>query len=120
MRYGTIAFTATRTIGDKHPRADLARARALSDVSCDLENLHDLVSEVIDDFHGDAARLRLRERPRRVAVQRGPCVRVDLRLERGIERAVRIVLAKEVGVANEEALLVVVGVDEPAGALPVR
>ena len=32
-----------------------------------------------------------------------------------LERAVRVVRSEEVGVADEEALLVVVGVDEPAG-----
>ncbi len=55
------------------------------------------------------------ERPRGVAVQRRPGFRVDLGLQRGLQRAVGIVRAEEVGVADEEALLVVVGVDEPAG-----
>ena len=44
-----------------------------------------------------------------------PMLRVDLGLQRGLQRAVGVVRAEEVGVADEEALLVVVGVDEPAG-----
>jgi len=48
-------------------------------------------------------------------VQRGPGFRVDLRLQRRLQRAVGIVGAEEVGVTDEEALFVVVGVDEPAG-----
>ena len=79
------------------------------------EHLHHLVAEVVDHLHCDAARLRLVERPRGVAVQRRPRVLVDLGLERRLERLVRIVRAEEVRVADEEALLVVVGVDEPAG-----
>ncbi len=55
------------------------------------------------------------KRPRRIAVQRPPCVRVDLRLQRRLQRAVRVVGAEEVGVADEERFLVVVRVDEPAG-----
>ena len=40
---------------------------------------------------------------------------VDLSLERCLEALVGIVLAKEVGLAHEEALAVVVAIDEPAG-----
>ena len=50
-----------------------------------------------------------------VAVERGPGFFVDLGLERGLERFVGIVRAEEIGVADEEALFVVVGIDEPAG-----
>ena len=56
----------------------------------------------------------LREWARRVAMERLPGVSVDLGLERGPQRLVGIASAQEVGVANEERLLVVVGVDEPA------
>ena len=59
--------------------------------------------------------LRLVERPRGVAVQRRPGFGVDLGLQRGLQRAVGVVGAEEVGVADEEAFFVVVGVDEPAG-----
>ena len=44
-----------------------------------------------------------------------PGFSVDLGLEGGLERLVGFVGAEEVSVADEEALLVVVGVDEPAG-----
>ena len=40
---------------------------------------------------------------------------VDLGLERRLQRLVGVVRAEEVGVADEKTLLVVVGVDEPAG-----
>ena len=48
-------------------------------------------------------------------LQRRPGFGVDLGLERGLERAVGVVRAEEVGVADEEAFFVVIGVDEPAG-----
>ena len=54
--------------------------------------------------------LRLVERARGVAVQGRPGLLVDLGLERRLQRAVGIVRAEEVGVADEEALLVVVDV----------
>ena len=77
--------------------------------------LHDLVPQVVDDLHGDAARVRFRKGTAGVAVERGPCVSVDLGLERCFEGRVRIVLSQKVGVPDEKALLVVVGVDEPTG-----
>lgn len=70
---------------------------------------------MVDDLHRNPPRLRLLERTRGVAVQCRPCFRVDLRLQRGFERAVGVVGAEEVGVADEEAFFVVVGVDKPAG-----
>ncbi len=48
-------------------------------------------------------------------MQGGPGVFVDLGLKRDLERLVGVAGAEEVGVADEEALLVVVGVNEPAG-----
>jgi hypothetical protein len=41
--------------------------------------------------------------------------RVDFGLQRRFQRTVWVVGAKKIGVANEEALFVVVSVDEPAG-----
>ena len=46
-------------------------------------------------------------------VEARPGLLVDLGLQRRLQRLVGIVGAEEVGVADEEALLVVVGVDEP-------
>ena len=40
---------------------------------------------------------------------------IDLSFESCLQRAVGIVLAEEIGVPDEEAFAVVVGVDEPAG-----
>ena len=70
---------------------------------------------MIDHFHRDAAALGFLEWPRCVAVQRRPGFFVDLGFEGGLQRAVGIVGAEEVGVADEEAFFVVVGIDEPAG-----
>ena len=79
------------------------------------EHLHHFVAKVIDDLHGNAAGCRFVKGPGSVAFERGPGFRVDLGLESGLERAVGIVRAEEIGVADEEALFVVVGVNEPAG-----
>ena len=70
---------------------------------------------MIDHLHSDAARSGLGKRNGRVAVERFPGFKVYLSLERGLEALVRVVLAKEVGLAHEEALAVVVAIDEPAG-----
>ena len=70
---------------------------------------------MVDHFHCDAARLRLVEGPRSVAVESCPGFRIDFGFESGFERAVGIIRAEEVGVTDEEAFFVVVGVDEPAG-----
>jgi len=70
---------------------------------------------VVDDLDGNAARLRLVEGAGGIAVQGGPGVFVDFRTQRGLERLVGVVGSQEVGVAHEEALLVVIRVDEPAG-----
>ena len=43
------------------------------------------------------------------------CLCVDLRLERVAQRLIRVFLPEEVGLAHEEALLVVLRVDKPAG-----
>ena len=48
-------------------------------------------------------------------MQRFPGFLVDFGFEGRLERLVRVVGAEEVGVADEEALFVVVGIDEPAG-----
>ena len=70
---------------------------------------------MVNDFHRDSTGLRLIERTRYVAMERGPSFFVDLGFQRCLERLVGIVGAQEIGVADEETLLVVVGIDEPAG-----
>ena len=50
-----------------------------------------------------------------IAVESSPGVKVDLGLQRRLERLVGIVRAEEVGVADEKALLIIVGINEPAG-----
>ena len=48
-------------------------------------------------------------------MERRPGVGVDLGLEGGLEGLVGVAGAEEIGVSDEKALFVVVGVDEPAG-----
>jgi hypothetical protein len=48
-------------------------------------------------------------------IQGFPSFLVDLSLKRCLETLVWVVLAEEVGLANEEALTVVIAIDEPAG-----
>ena len=70
---------------------------------------------MVYDLHRDAPGLRFGEGPGGVAVKAGPGVFVDFSLKGGLERLVGIVRPQEVGVADEETFLVIVGVDEPAG-----
>jgi len=81
----------------------------------DAEDFHDFVAEVVDDFDGDAAGGGCFEGARGVAVQGAPGFFVDFGSQCGAERFIRIVGAEEVGVADEEAFFVVIGIDEPAG-----
>ena len=48
-------------------------------------------------------------------VKHGPCRFVDLGAKGALQLFVGIACAGEIGVADEEALAVVIGVDEPAG-----
>ena len=79
------------------------------------EHLHDLIAEMVDHLDRDAPGGGFLEGTGGVAVERFPGFFVDLGFEGGLERRVGIVGAQEIGVADEEALFVVVGVDEPAG-----
>ena len=79
------------------------------------KDFHDLVAEVVDDFDGDTAGLGFGKGAGSVTVERFPGFPVDIGFERRLEGFVRVVGAKEIGVPQEEALLVVVGVDEPTG-----
>ena len=69
---------------------------------------------MVNDFDRDTAGFRFLKGTRGVAVERGPGFFVDFGLEGSLQSAVGIVRAEEVGVADEEALFVVVGIDEPA------
>ena len=70
---------------------------------------------MVDHLHGDAAGCGFVEGAGGVAVECCPGFFVDLGLEGGLERLVGVVCPEEVGMADEETLFVVVGVDKPAG-----
>lgn len=70
---------------------------------------------MVDHLHRDAAGSGFGEGAGGVAAQGGPGVFVDFGAEAGFEGGVGVVGAEEVGLADEEALFVIVGVDEPAG-----
>ena len=70
---------------------------------------------MVDDLDRNTTGRGFVERAGGVAVERRPGVCVDLGLEGGLEGFVGIVGPEEIGVADEETLLVVVGVDKPAG-----
>src|SRR5689334_4619537 len=72
---------------------------------------------MIDHLHGYSAGLRLVEGPGRIAVERGPGICIDFGFKGGLECLIGIVRPEEVGVADEETLLAVIGIDEPAGEL---
>jgi hypothetical protein len=66
------------------------------------EHLHHFIAQMVDHLYGDPPGFRLVEGARGVAVQRGPGFLVDLGLERGLERLVRIVRAQEIGVRTKK------------------
>jgi len=70
---------------------------------------------VIDHLDRDTAGFGFLKSARGIAVEGGPGFFVDLGLEGGLQSAVGIVRAEEVGMTDKEAFFVVVGVDEPAG-----
>ena len=70
---------------------------------------------MVDHLHRDPARFGLVEGAGGVAAQCGPGVFVDFGSEAVFERVVGVAGAEEVGVADEETFLVVVGVDKPTG-----
>jgi len=67
------------------------------------------------DFHGDAAGFRGRELAAGGAVEAGPGVGVDLGFQGGFQFLIGVLAAEEIGLTDEEAVGVVVGIDEPAG-----
>jgi hypothetical protein len=78
------------------------------------EHLQHFVAEVVDHFDGDPPGGGGRERARRSGIEARPSVLVDLISQRRLQRLVRIISAEEVGLADEEAFLVIIAVDEPA------
>ena len=70
---------------------------------------------MVDHLHSDAARFWFVKRPGCIAFERGPGFLIDFGFEGGLEGFVRIVCTEKVGVTGEETLLVVIGIDEPAG-----
>jgi hypothetical protein len=80
-----------------------------------LKRLQHLVTIVVDNFHGDLARVGPVERAAHRAVETAPGRFIDVGPERPLELVIGFVGPGEVGVPHEEALAVVVGVDEPAG-----
>ena len=83
--------------------------------SLDPKHLHNFITQMVNHLYGDPAGGGFVEGAGGVAVEGGPGFFVDLGFERGLECFVWIVCAQEVGVTDEEAFFVVVGVDEPAG-----
>lgn len=69
---------------------------------------------MVDDFDGDAARFWFIEGAGGVAIKGGPGFRVDFGLQRSLQGTIGIIGSEKIGVANEEALFVVIGVDKPA------
>ena len=70
---------------------------------------------MVDHLDGDPPGLGRGERAAHGAVERRPRRLVDLGAQRTLQLLVGLVGTREVGVPHEEALAVVVGVDEPAG-----
>ena len=70
---------------------------------------------MIDHFDRDASGFGFVEGSRGVAVEGFPSGFVDFGFEGGFERFIGIVGSEEVGMTNEKAFFVVVGIDEPAG-----
>src|SRR6266481_4395633 len=69
---------------------------------------------MINYLHGDTPSIRPRKWTRRIGIQRGPGVLIDFGLQCRLERLIGIVGTEEISLSNKEALLIVVGIDEPA------
>ena len=69
---------------------------------------------MVNHLHRNPPRLRLRKRTRSIAMQRRPGLFVDLRLQRALQRFIRIVRPQKLSMPHEKALFVVVRIHEPA------
>ena len=83
-------------------------------------HFEDFVAVVVDYFDGDLAGVGAVEGAAGGAVEAAPGGFVDFGAEGALEFFVRLIGAGEVGMANEEAFAIVVGVDEPAGNVVSR
>ena len=79
------------------------------------KHLQHLIPVVVDYLHGDLAGVGPVKGAALGGVQFRPSRFIHLGLERPLQLLIRLVAAREIGVADEEALTVVIGVDEPAG-----
>ena len=61
---------------------------------------------MIDDLHGDDPIFRLIERQAARAVERAPRRLVNVRPQRPLEVVVSVIVTEEIGVADEDVLLV--------------
>ena len=78
------------------------------------KDLHHFVAQMVDDLDSNPPGCGFGEGAGDIAVQGRPGVFVDFGFERGFKGLVGIAGAEKIGVADEEGLHVVVGVDEPA------
>jgi len=85
-----------------------------------IVNLEYLIPIMIDDLDGNLAGIRAVEGAARGSVKLFPCFLVDLGLEGLTQPFIGLVRAGEIGVADKEALSVVIGVDKPTGDVTGR
>ena len=74
---------------------------------------------MVDHLHRDLAAFGLAEGAAAAGVEVGPGRFVDLGPQGAMELLVGLVGAGEIGVADEEALAVVIGVDRNSGMVPL-
>src|SRR4029453_11278102 len=89
-RSNAVVLTAFCSSPVRRARLPVNVSAIRNSMASDAEHFHDLIAQVIDYLYRNAPRLGPGERPRRVTVQSLPCVRVDLRLQSSLERAVRV------------------------------
>src|ERR1043166_2196993 len=69
---------------------------------------------MVNHLYRDPAFCRAGERARSVTVERLPGFAINFRLQGRLQGAIGIIRSQEIGVADKEAFLVVIGVNEPA------